>query len=97
MTAFPEKDDYRTQRARIEKIAKELVPNGLVEFDPDKPQDWMKFRIVDRASGIVLLVSSGDWHATEIADKSDDWIIDWIKNLSAGRIKAHNRAAPKPR
>lgn len=86
MTGVSEKDDYRTQRARIERISKQLVPNGLIEFDPDKPLNWIKFRIVDRVSGTVLLVSSGDWHASEIADKSDEWISSWIENLGAGRI-----------
>lgn len=86
MTGVSEKGDYRTQRTRIEKITKQLVPNGLVEFDPDRPPNWVRFRIMDRASGTILLVSSGDWHSSEIGDKSDEWISSWIKSLGAGRI-----------
>ncbi len=41
---------------------------------------------MDRASGTILLVSSGDWHSSEIGDKSDEWISSWIKSLGAGRI-----------
>ncbi len=81
-----EKDDYKVQRARIERIAKELAPNCGVEFSPDTTPDWIKFRIVDAATGTILAVSSGDWHVSEIADKSDQWLRDFIRQIGAGRI-----------
>jgi phage gpG-like protein len=81
-----DKDDYRVQRVRIERIAKELVPNCLVEFSPGTTPDWIKFRISDEKTGTILAVSSGDWRSSEIADKSDQWLRAFIQQLGAGRI-----------
>jgi len=80
------KDDYVIQRARIERLAKEMSPNCLVEFDPDNPPTWIKLRITHAPTGTILAVSSGDWHVTEIADKSDDQLRALIKSFGAGRI-----------
>lgn len=81
-----DKDDYKVQRARIEKIVKELAPNAIVKYDPDKPPNYIKFRIEDSVTGTILAVSSGDWHTSEIADKSDDWLRQFIRELAAGKI-----------
>ncbi len=43
-----DKDSYRVQRSRVERIAKELAPNCRVEFSPDMTPDWIKFRIPTR-------------------------------------------------
>lgn len=80
------KDDYRIQHTRIECIGKELAPNCRVEFDPEAVPDWIRFRIIDDRTGVILAVSSGDWHASEIADKSDQWLQEFIRQLGAGRI-----------
>jgi hypothetical protein len=83
MTA--EKDDYRVQRARIEKIVRELCPTCTVEYDPEKVPSWIRFRVVN-SSGTILAVSSGDWESSEIADKSDDWIRQFLKQISGGKL-----------
>jgi hypothetical protein len=80
------KDDYRTQRARLERILVELAPNARIEFHPDIPPTWIKFRVVDKSTGTILAASSGDWHVTEMADKTDDWLRGFIVQLGAGRI-----------
>ena len=82
---MPEKDNYQVQRARIDRIVKEICPTCVVEYDQDRVPTWIRFRIVD-GSGTVLAATSGDWHVSEIADKSDDWLRQFIKQSSAGRI-----------
>ena len=81
-----DKDDYRVQRARVEEIVRELAPNAIVKFDPDKTPNWIRFRVEDSATRTILAVSSGDWDASEIADKSDDWLRQFIRDLAAGKI-----------
>lgn len=70
----------------LERIVKELAPHSVLEFHPDVPANWIKFRITDGATGTILAVSLGDWHVSEIADKSDTWLRDFIKHLGAGKI-----------
>ena len=80
------KDDYRVQRARLERILKDLAPTATIEFHPDLPPTWIKFRMLDKTTGTILAVSSGDWHVSEIADKSDSWLEQLIKQLAGGKI-----------
>jgi hypothetical protein len=77
-------DDQQIQRERIELIVKELSPNAEARFDPDST--WIRFRIVDKLSGTVLMPSSGEWKPSELGEKSDDWIRQAIGALSGGRV-----------
>jgi phage gpG-like protein len=81
-----DKDDCRVQRERIERIVRELCPGCKVEYDPERTPDWIKFRIVHETTGTILAVSSGDWHSSEIADKTDDWLRAFVKQIGGGRI-----------
>lgn len=82
-----EKDDPRTQRERIERITMEMEPNAVVAFDWDAMPSLLKWRATHGPTGTVLLESSGDWMASEIADKSDRQLEDPLTSLSAGRLR----------
>jgi hypothetical protein len=82
-----EKDDPRTQRERIERIVKEMEPNTVVTFDWEAMPSFLKWRVTHGPSGTVLLESSGDWIASEIADKSERELKDLLTSLSAGRLR----------
>jgi hypothetical protein len=79
-----EKDTYQFQRNRVERIAGELAPGKAVEFD--ETSTLIKFRIRDNSLGINLTEASGEWFPDELADKSDDWLRDFIKHLSNGKL-----------
>jgi hypothetical protein len=81
---IPEKDTYKFQRARIERISQEMAPGKTVEFD--EAVTVIKFRIRDTAAGINLTEPSGVWFPDELADKSDDWLRKFIKQLGNGKI-----------
>ena len=78
------KADEQAQRDRIERILADLAPNASVKFDPDSA--WIRFRVVDAATGTVLISSSGHWEVGELEARSDDWIRKAIGALSGGRI-----------
>jgi hypothetical protein len=79
-----EKDTYSFQRARIERVAGELAPGKTVEFD--EASTFIKFRIRDNFVGVNLTEPSGEWFSDELADKSDDWLRNFIKRLSNGKL-----------
>lgn len=79
-----EKDTYKSQRARVERISQEMAPGKTVEFDD--ASTFIKFRIRDTAAGVNLTESSGEWFPDVLADKSDDWLRKFIKQLSNGKI-----------
>jgi len=81
-----QKDTYRFQQARLERLAKELSPDCEVHFDPDRPPTWVRMRVDDPNTGAILMVSSGDWHVTEIADKSDDEVKQLMRAWSGGKL-----------
>ena len=82
-----EKDDPGIQRERIERIVKEMEPNAVVTFDGDTMPSILKWRVTHGPSGTVLLESSGDRMASEIADISDRQLKALLKSLSAGRLR----------
>ena len=81
-----EKDDYRVQQARLEKLAKELAPGCKVYFDPERVPTYVRMRVDDSTTGTILMVSSGDWHVTQIADKSDNEVKNLLRAWSGGRL-----------
>lgn len=84
MSTALENDTYEFQRERIIRIVRELAPGKKVEFD--EASTLLKFRVVDATLGIPLTGVSGEWIPSELADKSDDWLKTFIKQLSNGKI-----------
>jgi len=80
-----EKDSYAYQRARVERIAGELAPEGAGEFD--ETSTMVKFRIRHKSLTVDLIEPFGEWFPSELADKSDDWLRQSIKNRSHGKIR----------
>ena len=78
-----EENSYQFQRARIGRIAGELVPDGDVKFD--EPSTFIRFVI--RKMGTNVTESSGDWLPSELAQQSDDWLRGFIVGLSNGKIR----------
>jgi hypothetical protein len=68
------KDTYEFQKARIIQVVEELAPGKAVEFDNDST--FIRFRVRDPFLNIP----------SELADKPDDWMRAFIKNLAAGKI-----------
>jgi len=86
MSVLAGKDDYRVQRARLERLAKELAPGCDVHFDPDHIPSFVRMRVDDSNTGAILMVSSGDWHVSEIADKSDDELKQLLRAWGGGEL-----------
>jgi hypothetical protein len=85
-TVTYDKDNYRIQQARLERLAKELAPGCEVHFDPNKPPTWVRMRVDDPHTGAILMVTSGDWHVTVIADKTDEQIKALMQAWSGGKL-----------
>lgn len=83
-TAILEKDTYGYQRERVTRICNELAPGKLVEFDD--AITLIKFRVRDPLLKIDLTGPSGEWVPSVLADHSDDWLRDFVKHLSNGKI-----------
>jgi len=76
-----ERDDPGIQRERIRRLAQELIPGCVVQFDPDQPPSWLRFRIDAPVVGTILGVS-GHYHSSEIADWSDQRLRDYIRTIA---------------
>jgi hypothetical protein len=81
-----DKDDILVQQSRLERLTKELAPGCRVYFDPDRAPTFIRMRADDPTTGAILVTSSGDWHVTEIADKSDDEVTQLLKSWSGGKL-----------
>ena len=79
-----DKDSYEFQQARVIRIIGEVAPGKLVEFDTTST--WIRFKIKDPVTGIRLTVDAGEWEPSELADKSDDWLRAFIKQIGNGQI-----------
>ncbi len=77
-------DTYQFQRKRIIRIVGEMAPGRAVEFD--EASTFIRFRVRDPLLNINLTEVSGDWIPSELADKSDDWLRAFIRNLANGKI-----------
>jgi len=78
------KDTYEFQKARIIRIVEELAPGKATEFDD--ASTFIKFRVLDPLLNIAITEPSGEWIPSVLADKSDDWLRAFIRNLSNGKI-----------
>jgi hypothetical protein len=74
-------EDQR-QRDRIKLLAEELSPGCAAKFDPDSV--WIRSRVIK--SGINLINSSGELHASEWPSKSDDETRELMRSLSGGKM-----------
>lgn len=79
-----DKDSYRFQRTRVVQICNELAPGKSVEFD--ETVTWIKFKITDPFTKARLTGDTGEWEPSVLADKSDDWLRAFIKQLGNGKI-----------
>ena len=86
MNVSTDKDAHQLQQARLERLARELSPECEVHFDPDIPPTWVRMRVDDPNTGTILIVSSSDWHVTEIAAKTDDEIRQLMRAWSGGKL-----------
>jgi hypothetical protein len=77
-------DTYDFQKTRITRICNELAPGKRVDFD--KTTSWVKFKVRDDVLGVSLTEPSGEWAPSELADKSDEWLREFVKRLSNGKI-----------
>jgi hypothetical protein len=82
----PKKDDFLVQQERLARLAKKLAPGCEIHFDPDRVPTFVRMRVDDPSTGAILIVSSGDWHVSEIADKSDNDITQLLKSWSGGKL-----------
>ncbi len=76
-----EKDNPGVQKKRVQQIADELIPGCTVVFDPDQPPTWLRFRIDAPGLNIILGVS-GEYHASEIADWSDEHLRNYLRAIA---------------
>jgi transcriptional regulator with XRE-family HTH domain len=76
------KDDPLVQRARIRKIAEAHYQRVEVIFDDSQPINWIRFRLDDPTTGRILGTPSGYYHASEIADMSDETIRKLVTALN---------------
>jgi hypothetical protein len=74
-----------SQRTRVDRICRELVPGCEVRFSPSR--NLVNFYVRDGFSGIHLTEGSGDWDPSELADKSDDELRDLVRRFSNGKIR----------
>jgi hypothetical protein len=61
-----------------------MAPGKVVEFDEASTFIW--FRVRDPLLNIDLTEISSEWIPSELADKSDDWLRAFIRNLANGKI-----------
>lgn len=83
-TAVRVEDTYDFQKGRITRICNELAPGKRVDFD--KNTSWIKFKVRDDFLRISLTEPLGEWLPSQLADKSDDWLRAFVKQLSSGKI-----------
>jgi hypothetical protein len=81
-----DKDDYRVQRRRIERLVAESEPAGMVHWDESRVPTFINLRVDHPLTGAILIVSAGDWHVSEIADKTDDELRQLLRAWSGGRL-----------
>ena len=67
-------------------MANELAPGCEVHFDPERVSAYVRMRVDDPKTGTILMVSSGDWHVSVIADKSDEEVKQLLRAWSGGKL-----------
>jgi hypothetical protein len=76
-----EKDNPEVQKKRVQQLADEIIPGCTVVFDLDQPPTWLRFRIDAPGLNIILGVS-GEYHASEIADWSDEHLRNYLRAIA---------------
>jgi hypothetical protein len=71
--------DLEILRRRIARVAAQVLPGCQVVFD-GTPFAWVRFRIED-GSGRTIVGRSPDYHASEIADWTDQQLRDVLRAL----------------
>jgi len=80
-----ETDERELEKARIERLIKEMEPLAVIKWDESRAPTYIRFHV--EVAGTVLLDSSGDWKVSEIALKNDNDVKAKISATSGGRLK----------
>jgi len=72
-------------RRRIARVANQVIPGCQVVFD-GTPFAWVRFRIED-GSGKTIVERSPDYHASEIAEWSDQELRDTLRALLSAKTR----------
>jgi hypothetical protein len=80
-------DEAQVQRERIERVAKKIKPDCVVDFIIHGDAQ-IRFRVFNK-SGTALIERSGSWAATCLANFSDKELADLLSLLSTGRMAPH--------
>jgi transcriptional regulator with XRE-family HTH domain len=81
------KDDPRVQRERIRKLAAKTFPDFIVVFDDSQPFTWIRFRFDESTFGRVIGAPSGHFHVSEIADWTDEKLINYMQALAPSFVR----------
>ena len=73
------------QRERLAQVVQEMTPGCEVEFIPNG-DEMIRFRIIEKQSGKVLLARSASWEPERLAQLSDQELCDLIALLSCGKV-----------
>jgi hypothetical protein len=77
-------DTFDYQIERLRKLVAEKAPGK--EFIYDETRSLIHFRIVDPITGTELAPPAGEWHPSELADKSDGELWAMIQGFSNGKL-----------
>ncbi|HWO31237.1 MAG TPA: hypothetical protein VNO32_20780, partial [Candidatus Acidoferrum sp.] len=75
------KDAWKFQTDRLVRLVGQRAPGKVITFD-DTHQIYVRFRIIDSATGTELVGASGGWRPDELADLSDDKLWKFVQQLS---------------
>jgi hypothetical protein len=80
-----ETDGRELEKARIERLVKEMEPLAVIKWDESRAPTYIRFRV--EVAGTILLDSSGDWKVSDTALKNNDDVKAMISATSGGRLK----------
>ena len=72
-------------KRRIARVAAQVIPGCQIVFE-GTPFAWVRFRIED-SRGTTILERSPDYHASEIADWSDQELRDILRALLSAETR----------
>ena len=81
-------DTLTLQMKRVQRSVGELLPDGVVEFNPDKLPDFVSFVVRDgRNRDYFIILVSGDYTPAELAGWTDTRLLKAIEALCGPRIR----------
>ena len=83
------KDNPVFQKERIEKAVEAAYEfKAKAVFDPNEPENWLRFRI-EAMNGLILSNGAAEYHVSEIADKTDDQLRQFVAHIAPSFSTAH--------